>query len=256
MARDVKRRVPRRRYDASGRRAAAEENRRAIAESARKLFLRLGYSATTMAAIAKAAGVSHETVYASLGPKPVVFRHLIETALSGTDEPIPPLEREYARKVMAEQSPGRLIEIYASAMRATQERLAPLFDVLVHGAKTSRELDSYYRELVKRRAHYAELIAEHLAEIGGLRDDVPIRVAADVLFGFNSSEFFLLFVRDRGWPPEFFERWLVGAWKTLLLPDHSGPLGSGPDPQLTRIRAPFSRRPSKPSRSDHRLRRG
>ena len=172
-----------------------------------------------MAAIAKAAGVSHETVYASMGPKPAVFRHLVETALSGTDEPIPPLERDYARRVMAEQSPGRLLEIYAGAMRSTQERLAPLFDVLMHGAKTSPELDSYHRELLNRRAHYTRLIAEHLAEIGGLREDVPTGVAADVLFGFNSSEFFLLFVRDRGWEPEFFERWLADAWKTLLLPD-------------------------------------
>ena len=220
MARNVKRRPPRRRYDASGRRAAAEDNRRAIVASARRLFLELGYSATTMAAIANSAGVSHETVYASLGPKPVLFRHLIETALSGTDEPVAPLEREYARQVMAEQSPSRLIEIYASAMRATQERLAPLFDVLMHGAKSSPELASYHRELLKRRAHYARLIAQHLAEIGGLRQDVSIDVAADVLFGFNSSEFFMLFVRDRGWEPEFFESWLASAWKTLLLPQN------------------------------------
>lgn len=252
MARDVKRRPPRRRYDASGRRAAAEDNRRAIAESARKLFLELGYSATTMAAIAKRAGVSHETVYASMGPKPVVFRHIVETALSGSDEPIPPLERDYARHVMAEQRPGRLIEIYASAMRATQERLAPLFEVLMHGAKTSPELDLYHRELIERRAHYTQLIAEHLAEIGGLREGVPIRVAADVLFGFNSSEFFLLFVRDRGWEPEVFERWLADAWKTLLLPDDSGPLASSPGPRLTPKGALPSRRASQPPRSDQR----
>jgi AcrR family transcriptional regulator len=220
MARNVKRRRPSRRYDVRGRRAAAEENRRTITDSARRLFLELGYSATTMAAIAKAAGVSHETVYATIGPKPVVFRHLVETALSGTDEPIPPLERDYAKQVMAEPNPGRLIEIYSRAMCATQERLAPLFDVLMHGAKTSPQLRSYHRELVKRRAHYTRLIAEHLAEIGGLREDVPTGVAADVLFAFNSSEFFLLFVRDRGWQPEFFGRWLTAAWKTLLLPEH------------------------------------
>jgi AcrR family transcriptional regulator len=219
MAGNVKQRRQRRRYDASGRRTAAEENRRAIAASARRLFLKLGYSATTMAAVAEAAGVSHETVYASIGPKPVVFRHLVETALSGTDEPVPPLERDYARQVMAERNPGRLIEIYAGAMRATQERLALLFEVLTHGAKTAPELATYYKELRNRRARYTRMIAEHLAEIGGLRADVPVRVAADVLFGFNSSEFFLLFVRDRGWKPEFFEQWLADSWKALLLPD-------------------------------------
>ncbi|HEY2650380.1 MAG TPA: TetR family transcriptional regulator [Solirubrobacteraceae bacterium] len=60
-----------------------------MASAAHELSLRRGYTTTTIAAIAAAAGVSHETVYASFGPEPAVFRHLIETALSGADEPIP-----------------------------------------------------------------------------------------------------------------------------------------------------------------------
>ena len=66
------------------------------------------------------------------------------------------------------------------------------------------------------------MLAEHLVEIGGLREDVPVQTAADVLFALNSSEFFLLLARDRDWPPDHFERWLADAWKRLLLParDH------------------------------------
>jgi hypothetical protein len=157
-------------------------------------------------------------VYATLGPKPAVFRHLIETALSGADEPIPPLEREYARQVLSEQDPGRVIDIYARAMRLTQERLARLFDVLNHAATTAPELAAYLKELIERRALYTRMIADHLAEIGSLREDVPVQTAADVLFALNSSEFFLLLARDRDWPPDHFERWLADAWKRLLLP--------------------------------------
>jgi AcrR family transcriptional regulator len=214
----VKPQPTKRRYDASRRRAAAQENRRAIASAARELFLERGYTATTMAAIADAAGVSHETVYATLGPKPAVFRHLIETALSGTDEPMPPLERDYARQVLSEQDPGRLIDIYARAMRLTQERLAALFDVLNHAATTAPELQTYLAELTRRRARYTRVIAEHLADIGGLRDDLSVQTAADTLFALNSSEFFLLLARDRNWPPDQFERWLADTWKRLLLP--------------------------------------
>jgi AcrR family transcriptional regulator len=217
VAEQVKPQPTKRRYDASRRRAAAEQNRRAIAAAARELFLERGYMATTMAAIADAAGVSHETVYATLGPKPAVFRHLIETALSGTDEPIPPLERDYVRQVLSEQDPGRLIDIYARAMRLTQERLAALFDVLNHAATTAPELQAYRTELIARRARYTRLIAEHLAEIGGLRADLSVQTAADTLFALNSSEFFLLLARDRNWPPKQFERWLADTWKRLLL---------------------------------------
>jgi AcrR family transcriptional regulator len=221
VERRVKTQSKPRRYDGTRRRAAAQATRRAIAAAARDLFLERGYGATTMAAIAEAAGVSHETVYATLGPKPAVFRHLIETALSGTDEPVAPLEREYARQVLSEPDPSRLIDIYARAMRLTQERLAGLFDVLSHAATTAPELAAYLAELVERRARYTKIIAEHLAEIGGLRDDVTVQTAADVLFALNSSEFFLLLARDRSWHADDFERWLADAWKRLLLPSRA-----------------------------------
>jgi AcrR family transcriptional regulator len=215
MEQPVKR--PSRRYDATRRRAAAQQTRRAITTAAHYLFLEHGYGATTMAAIASAANVSHETIYATLGSKPAVFRHLIETALSGTDEPVAPLERDYARQVLAEPNPDALIDIYAHAMRLTQERLAGLFDALRHAAGTAPELAEYLAELVERRARYTKIVAERLAEIGGLRDDVSVATAADVLFALNSSEFFLLLARDRQWQPDDFEHWLADAWKQLLL---------------------------------------
>jgi hypothetical protein len=34
----------------------------------------------------------------------------------------------------------------------------------------------------------------------------------------NAPEFYLLCVRERGWSPAFFERWLADAWKALFLP--------------------------------------
>lgn len=228
-------RPQRRRYDASRRRAAAHDNRRAIAEAARALFLERGYVGTTMAAIAKAAAVSHETVYASLGPKPAVFRHVVEAALSvGADEPVPPLERECAREMLAERDAARIVEIYAHAMRLTQERVAALIDVLAHAARADADLAAFLAELVERRAHYAGVHARHLADVGGLREDVPVETAADVLFALNSSEFYLLLARDLGWPGDEIERWLADAWKRLLLPAPAAPTvsrrGQGREP--------------------------
>lgn len=218
MSREVKQR---RGYDTSRRRAAAQETRRAIVEAARLLFLERGYTATTMGAIAAAAGVSHETVYA-FGPKPALFRHLVEIALSGSDSPVPGIERDYARQVMAETDSRRLFDIYARAMRETQERLAPLFAVLSEGAQTDPDLKALSDELSARRAGHMRLLATHLAEIGGLRQGISVETAADVIWLLNSSEVFLLLVRDRRWAPDLFERWLAESWKLLL----SGPAGA------------------------------
>jgi hypothetical protein len=57
-----------------------------------------------------------------------------------------------------------------------------------------------------------------LAAKGGLRADLSPEMAADVIWVMNSPEFYVLCARDRGWPPEMFERWLADAWKRLLLP--------------------------------------
>jgi len=210
--------VSTRRYDAPRRRAAAAQTRRAIAAAAREVFLARGYTGATIAAIAAAAGVSHETVYATFGPKAALFRHLVETALSGTDEPVPALERDIVRQVRAEPDPARILDLFAHTVRQLQERLAPLFEVLRDGARTEPELQAYAAELSARRVEHMRAFIRDLAQKGGLRDDLSIEMAGDVVWVMNAPEFYLLCVRERGWSPAVFERWLADAWKALFLP--------------------------------------
>lgn len=208
----------RRRYNAPRRREAAQATRRAIVAAASTLFVERGYAATTMAAIAEAAGVSHETVYATFGPKAALLQHLIEIALSGTEEPVPALEREIVAQVRAEQNPARIIDLFAHTVRLLEQRVAPLFEVLSAGAQTDADLQTFAHELSERRVGHMRAFATDLAAAGGLRDGISVELAGDVIWAMNSPQFYLLYVRDRGWTPEFFEQWLADAWKRLLLP--------------------------------------
>jgi AcrR family transcriptional regulator len=208
----------RRRYEAPNRRVAADQTRRQIIEVAHRLFLERGYVATSMAAIAAAAGVSHETVYAAFGPKPALFRYLVEIALSGTDAPVPALERASTRDMQAEPDPSRRLEMFARVIRLIQERLASLFDVLREGARTDPDLKACLDELSERHVGNMRAFAANLAAVEGLRDDLSIEMAGDVIWIMTSVEFFLLCVRDRGWTADFFEQWLADALKRLLLP--------------------------------------
>jgi AcrR family transcriptional regulator len=217
MDENVNRPPARRHYDAPRRRASAAESRRAIVDAAHRLFLERGYAATTMAAIAGAAGVSHETVYATFGPKPALFRYLVEIALSGTDEPVPALERDIVRQVRAEPDPVRIFEMFARTVRLLQGRLAPLFAVLSEGAQTDADLRAFVGALSERRVGHMRVFAADLAAKGGLREGISVEMAADVIWVMNSPEFYLLCVRDRGWTPEYFEQWLADAWKRLFL---------------------------------------
>src|SRR5207245_6631896 len=195
MGQEVKLGGRNRQYDASRRRAAAQRTRQAIVATARQQFLERGYAATTMPAIAAGAGVALDTVYASVGPKPALFRHLVEISISGAEEPVPALERDYVREISAEPDPRRKLELYARAMRLILERMAPLFGVLRDAAQVDPLLTALWEEISQRRAGNMRLFAAELAAAGGLREDVSVDEAADVVWATNSPEFFLLLVR-------------------------------------------------------------
>ena len=210
-----------RRYDATRRRAAARQTRLAILAAARSLFLDRGYARTTMAAIAEAAGVSVETLYLSVGPKAAIVRHLVETALSGTEEPVPGPERDWVREFVAEPDPRLKLRLHAApAIRRLHERLAPLWAVVVEAAPGDSELRALVGELEQRRLQHMRLMARHLADEGGLRPSLSVEMAADILWVTNSTEFHGLLAR-RGWDPDVLEGWLADAWIRLLLPDGS-----------------------------------
>jgi AcrR family transcriptional regulator len=212
----------RRRYDASRRQAAAGRTRRAILAAAGALFLERGYARTTMAAIANAAGVSVETLYLSVGPKAGILRYMLETALSGTDEPVPGPQRDWVREFVAEPDPRLKIRLHAApAVRDLHRRLSPLWAVVVEAAPGDAQLRSLIEELDHRRVEHMRLMAQHLADEAGLREGLSVDTAADILWATNSPEFYGLLAR-RGWDATTIERWLADTWTRLLLGDQAG----------------------------------
>lgn len=207
----------RRDYDSTSRKEAAQLTRETIIEAARRVFLDKGYAAATMPAIAAAAGVALDTVYATVGKKPALFRLLIEIAISGPAGALPPEEREYVRAIRAEADAARKLRIYAAALRGIQGQLAPLFRVLQGAAPLDPELASLWQSISERRARNMRLFAADLAATGRLRPNLPVDKAADIIWSMNSPEFYLLLVEQRGWSPQEFEEWLADAWIRLLL---------------------------------------
>ncbi|HZQ22283.1 MAG TPA: helix-turn-helix domain-containing protein [Terriglobales bacterium] len=204
-------------YDSSSRKEGARLTRNAILDAARRLFLEKGYAAATMPAIAHAAGVALDTVYATAGKKPALFRLLIETAISGEGTTLPVEERDYVRAIRAETNAAEKLRIYAKALRSIQQRLAPLFRVLQGAAPLDPELAALWKGISERRAKNMRLFAADLDATGRVRPHLSVAKVADIVWSMNSSEFYLLMVEDRGWSPKEFEYWLLDAWIRLLL---------------------------------------
>ncbi|MGC4193075.1 MAG: helix-turn-helix domain-containing protein [Thermomicrobiales bacterium] len=204
-------------YDASRRRAAANETRTAIVRAAHELFLERGFRATTMTAIAERANVAVDTIYATCGRKPDILRELIERAISGEDSPIPSLQRAYVQEIAAMPDAPAKLRRYARAIADIQPRLAPLVHVLQDAATTDPTLAQLWQEIAARRASNMRQLAADLAATGQLRHDLSIADAADTIWATNGPELYTLLVLQRGWTLDHFEQWLADSWIRLLL---------------------------------------
>jgi AcrR family transcriptional regulator len=215
---DRGRKVKRRSYDASSRRARSASTRQRIIDSTRELMLATGYRATTVADIAENAEVNADTVYELVGRKPAILRELIEQAISATDHAVPAEERAYVHAIREEPDQVGKLAIYARSVREIQERLAPLFRVVREAAPSEPAVAALWKEISSRRATNMRAFIADLSSAGPLRGDLTGDRAADIVWTLNSSDVFLLLTEERRWTPLEFQEWLADAWRRLLLP--------------------------------------
>jgi len=211
------RRVKPRRYTSAVRAEGAERTRQSIFDAARTLFVEHGYAAMTMQAIADRAGVALDTVYATVGKKPLLVKLLVEMAISNTDREVPAEQREYVQRLRAARSAREKLAIYARAVVDIQRRLAPLVRAVEAAATVHPDLYAMWREIAERRAENMKKLAADLQRTDELRTDLTTNQVADILWATNSPELFTLFVVQRGWSPAAYEHWLADAWSRLLL---------------------------------------
>src|SRR6476661_4702310 len=168
-------------YSSPRRVEQAAATRREILSAARELFAADGYVRTTVAAIAARARVSVDTVYATVGRKPAVLRELVETAISGTDVPIPGAQREYVARMHDAAGAREAFTIYAEAISRIQQRLAPVFLALRDAAATDPACAALWTEIADRRARNMRALVADLRRTGELRDDLTDENIADII---------------------------------------------------------------------------
>jgi AcrR family transcriptional regulator len=208
--------VKRRRYDRTRREAKAARTREDVLNAALALFTSQGYAATTGRDIAAAAGVSLDTVYASVGRKPQVMVLLMERAISGTTEAVPAEQRDYVRQIHAATTAADKIAVYTAALGQVQPRLAPLVDALRQAAATDPTCAALWRSIAERRRTNMATFTAELRATGELRTDLSDDDVADIIWSTNAPEYYLL-LAQQGWPPDRYAWLLTELWTRLLL---------------------------------------
>lgn len=204
-----------RNYSSSIRDREAAATRARIIAAAGRLFVRDGYSATPMRAIAVEAGVSVQSVHLA-GPKYSLLLAAWQEAFAGDEGEYSLLQRPAVAEIMAEPDSVLAVQRFVEFVVEANARGAAMWRAM----RAAADADPQVREAVaaqdaRRRADLA-LGAAWFASRGLLDPSAQV-VAADVLGFLTAEESYLYFVEDSGWPLQRYSSWLLRGIELLVL---------------------------------------
>jgi AcrR family transcriptional regulator len=205
---------PRRAYDSTRRREAAEQTRQRILAAARERFLAEGYAGTTIAAIAADAGTAAETVYANFRTKPALLEAVVRAAARGEEAAEIP-DQPGPRAAAAADDPREQLRGFAADVVLRLERVGPLLRVLGAAEAAEPALAELHERIQAARRENLRAVPAALARVGALA--VAEDEAADTVWALASPDLHDLLTRRRGWSRQRYADWLATTLAAALL---------------------------------------
>jgi AcrR family transcriptional regulator len=205
-----------RRYDSTRRRQAAAETRDRVLDVAEAALLRDGYAASTLAGIARAAGVSTELIYKAFGGKAGLVREIQRRGLHGAGAT--PAEARSDDISRGQGDVASVIRGWAKLATEVAPRVSPVILLVRSGAAHDDELTGLLAEIAEQRLVRMTHNAERLTEHTGLRAGLTVEQVRDILWTYSSPDVYDLLVTQRGWTLDAYEEFLVNGMTGQLLP--------------------------------------
>jgi AcrR family transcriptional regulator len=214
VAETVKGRRP---YESPRRREQAASTRQAILDAAERLFLRDGFAATSVPAVAAEANVALKTVYVVFATKSGLLHALWDVRLGGDDRPVPVTERPWYRDLLAEPDPETLLGRIATQSRQVKQRAGSLMEVIHNAASADPAVAHLWRLIQDEFRAVLAPVAARLDEQGALADGLTVTIATDLLWTLNHPSVWHLLCVECGWSAEAYEAWLIRSFRSQLL---------------------------------------
>ncbi len=203
--------TPSRSYNSPVRQQRAEEARERIVTAARELFVKDGYAATSIAAIADQARISRRTIYDAFSTKKELLM-----ALLGHLAPLPQDSFESAIDAAAGDAYAQLsiaVDFITRYYDGGADVLA-----MIHAAAGA---DTDVAELDRTGESFRRMAQRPLIidwdRRGLLAAGLPRDTAADILWSMTAPHLYRLFVMECTWTRETFANWLCQALAAQLL---------------------------------------
>jgi AcrR family transcriptional regulator len=184
------------------------------------LFLEKGYVATTVQAIAEAAGVAPATVYQAFGAKHAVLAAALDITVAGDDASLSVLDQDWVAKVRREKNPDRQLRLVAEGTSRIAARTAPIKEVIRDAAATEAAARELIREDHEGRHRTQAALVDVLIENRQLRSGMDRRRAEDTYFAIVNSTTYELLVVQRGWTISEWQAWIADVIARELFGAH------------------------------------
>jgi AcrR family transcriptional regulator len=189
----------------------AQLTRDEILGAARRLFAERGYARTSVRDIAKAAGVSAQTVYDSVGSKQALVLSLndlidAEAGIAGI-----------ARAAAESEDPGEVAATNARITRSILEHCGDIIHALVTGAAAEPELAAVLAEGQRRHLEGAGRVVALLRGLDDVTGPIDPDEAVETLAAITDIRFALVLQENYGWSLDRLEGWMGDASRALLL---------------------------------------
>lgn len=209
---------PKRKYASTRRAGQAAETREAVIAAARTQFISAGWAGTTVAGVARAAGVSNETIYAVFGTKQALLLAAVERAVRRAEPDVALLNQAGPQSVARAKDQRAQLALFARDITSVLENVAELMGVVRSAAASDATLESLYRGLHDGRRRNLTFVTRALLQAGPLCPGVDADAATDMLWRLASPELYLLMTKVEGLSAESYAAWLATTLEATLLP--------------------------------------
>lgn len=203
-------------YNSPLREEQARRTRERILGAARETFRDKGYGATTLADIAKVAGVAEPTVRATFKTKPNLVEHLLRLAIRGEDTDTQLQDRAAFNEMLDATDPDTLLDRHANLATAVHNRSWDVMEIARGAASSDPAIAEIYEQRPHARRKNQRAVAKRLRELRALPHGTSVETATDLLWLYTSHELYRMLVIERKWSTERYRAWLRAATARIL----------------------------------------
>lgn len=179
----------------------AQATRQAVMTAARTLFAERGYTATTIEAISRSAGIPVQTIYSAFGTKRTILEEIRVAWIRDADV------AESFGEAMTMPRLGDRLRLAAHWTRRQFEFGHDVIAAYQEAARVDPEAARVWKAALQGRA--VGLSKMIRSARGDLRPGLPPKRAVDTFVAMTLPEAYRTLVLERGWTPDQFEDWLA-----------------------------------------------